>query len=571
MANMTLGTSPPTPLVNTTLDRILPDMSTKTHLIALCGVPDVTLADPEEDGWFFSDFFLFNKLFAGLGASRAWFTCVDPRKLVETYKEYAHGNPWQTRHVVLDKNTTPSDVLVKTAAGLLDAFLEYFRQECEIAAKAGEPIFLMVFGHGKMETKGVYIGQKIREDGSLYEPLLQISHIKKVMDRYPSLQLGILMTSCFSGGWTVLNATAMTAVNEDDESESWAKSKSCGRACGSIFVSAIVETLIKEDQEVGLGNPQHRDYRTFTDDIRTRLNKLDRFGDQQTLTFSAQDSGWNDEHHARTGIPLTEYKKRVDRLKLLTPADKKIHGDRSTDEYLAEIGQRGSSGPSTLEFYRSIKGRTGGSRSSVERAIQVKAKEYQASHPGRATKASNIQVDTAISVCLKGNATEDQLQRASAMLLYREQVGILAEELRDVMDLGPFPRFHLWGFEEHFIPQYRNVDIHVGPFGELFPAPLADEGRPWAKPFQYLRAAFVEKGLGPDEIEEKIAVGREFIRQRKEEVIEELTVEFRARRRDNWFKTINDSVRKTFRSRSRSPTKPRSKSPSKKGKRFSLG
>jgi len=139
------------------------------------------------------------------------------------------------------------------------------------------------------------------------------------------------------------------------------------------------------------------------------------------------------------------------------------------------------------------------------------------------------------------------------------------------MDLGPFPRFHLWGFEEHFIPQYRNVDIHVGPFGELFPAPLADEGRPWAKPFQYLRAAFVEKGLGPDEIEEKIAVGREFIRQRKEEVIEELTVEFRARRRDNWFKTINDSVRKTFRSRSRSPTKPRSKSPSKKGKRFSLG
>ena len=70
------------------------------------------------------------------------------------------------------------------------------------------------------------------------------------------------MTSCFSGGWVVqtdrmtskpvLNATLMTAAGPEDSSESWPKSESSGRAGGSIFVTALLRSAIKQQtQEAG--------------------------------------------------------------------------------------------------------------------------------------------------------------------------------------------------------------------------------------------------------------------------------------------------------------------------------
>lgn len=59
-------------------------------------------ASPRNDGWFFSDFYLFHHLFRDAGANQLWVTCEEPNKLVQKYGEYLHGTPDDCR-VVLDK------------------------------------------------------------------------------------------------------------------------------------------------------------------------------------------------------------------------------------------------------------------------------------------------------------------------------------------------------------------------------------------------------------------------------------------------------------------------------------
>ena len=53
----------------------------------------------------------------------------------------------------------------------------------------------------------------------------------------------LVNTACFSGGWSVnpqLNVTSLVAAGPDQESESWAASKSIG---GSIYATALIKAL----------------------------------------------------------------------------------------------------------------------------------------------------------------------------------------------------------------------------------------------------------------------------------------------------------------------------------------
>jgi hypothetical protein len=47
--------------------RCPPDVQKNTRIVAVCGIPDSNAA-PQDDGWFFSDFFLFYQM---LGSRRA--------------------------------------------------------------------------------------------------------------------------------------------------------------------------------------------------------------------------------------------------------------------------------------------------------------------------------------------------------------------------------------------------------------------------------------------------------------------------------------------------------------------
>src|ERR1700728_3776145 len=79
----------------------VPDIREDAIILAVCGVPNIDEADPEDDGWFFSDFFAFNYLLRRLRTSQVWIACVRPQDLVRKYGEYLHGNPYSERKVIL--------------------------------------------------------------------------------------------------------------------------------------------------------------------------------------------------------------------------------------------------------------------------------------------------------------------------------------------------------------------------------------------------------------------------------------------------------------------------------------
>ncbi|KAI9828913.1 MAG: hypothetical protein M1826_005836 [Phylliscum demangeonii] len=88
---------------------------------------------------------------------------VDADTPLETYQEYAQGNPYQERRIVLDKTKLESDqrtrnIIIQNEKNLLISFLAYFKEECHHAALAKEPVLLLVFGHGDDATKGIELG-----------------------------------------------------------------------------------------------------------------------------------------------------------------------------------------------------------------------------------------------------------------------------------------------------------------------------------------------------------------------------------------------------------------------------
>jgi hypothetical protein len=54
--------------------------------------------------------------------------------------------------VVLDKDQTPSDIVVITGDRLLAEYTKYLQEECARACAVQAPALLLIFGHGRPET-----------------------------------------------------------------------------------------------------------------------------------------------------------------------------------------------------------------------------------------------------------------------------------------------------------------------------------------------------------------------------------------------------------------------------------
>lgn len=148
--------------------------------------------------------------------------------------DHSQKPDWTTLHITFPKE-------------LLDQFLQYFQQLCGRVCKAEEPILLWVFCHGDLDTYGLQIGGK-KEDGSL-RSVEEISNILAVNE---SLDISIMMTPCFPGGWIVTpllrserqasKATVFTAAGQSTVSESCVGSQSyC--ACRSGNPTALGSRL----------------------------------------------------------------------------------------------------------------------------------------------------------------------------------------------------------------------------------------------------------------------------------------------------------------------------------------
>lgn len=512
------------------------NITQNTHIVGLCGANDYTYSpisanvapkhasDPSIDGWMVSDFYLLHHLFRGVGSTQNWLTCLDPQELIRRHGEYAHGNPYRPRQVALDSHQLPdaSTLQVVAPEQLLTKFLEVFRTVCRAARKKEEPVLLCLFAHGDDLTYGVEIGG-IEKDG----PLLYTADIAKIVSENAGLDLCVLLTSCFSGGWVTVSdfkdssarstATIATAAGPTVQSESWPQSTSLGRVCGSIYVSALLNVLESEgaratvdDQSTTMSTEEFA--RAITSEL---LDVLDpRFGTQHDHRFEVQGNQWSDPYPLRTGIPRSGYHAKLKELRTIPGrplAD--IRKDRSrTNE---EVDKWDLANPTASHAVMAASN-YGGSMRAVKRAITKKAIQYINTSPGRDSLANNHHAHALIRQCINNpeSLIEDAWSEIWELLHYRMGVVSLVEKLIAVLGLKA-PKPGKWDYQQWLNDasktkkyEFASVCYRMILKANLIPAPHGSRKR-YDKPIWCLAVALTESGLSKAEAEEKISIARQ--------------------------------------------------------------
>ena len=350
------------------LTHTVPEITPNTVVLGVCGIPPED-ASPLEDGWFFSDFFAFNYLLKGLGR-QTWLSSVGPRDLLTEHGEYLHGNPFCDRKVVLDETIIEelSPVLVLRTSNLRQGFLHILSSECEFARLSNRPVLVFLFGHGHYQTKGVFLGTS---DAKVTIP----DFVQAIGE---NVAVTVISTACFSGGWAVhplLNITASTAAGPEKFSESWPPSGSVGRTCGSIYATALIQSL-SECSTTKDKCAEIETYNEFARTVReTLVTRVDRLGAEHDISFCAQDDNWEAPWSQRTGIPLEDFKGRWAKL----PArPSTMEPSLCNRDPLATT----PSTPTLSWRLGRLGGRFGGTERSQKRFVQQLARDHLSTCPG---------------------------------------------------------------------------------------------------------------------------------------------------------------------------------------------
>lgn len=490
----------------------LPKVSPATHIIGLCGVNDhldeegLHACDPSRDGWMLSDFYLLHHLFRGQGRTQSWFTCLDPSNLIDRCGEYAHGNIFRSRKIVLDHNQRPDPLTmrVEEPENLLPNFLEHFSTTCQIAHAANEPVLVCIFGHGDDLTHGVEIGGTAAEG-----PLLSIESFSKVLTTNESINISFLMKSCFSGGWAITTnlgsaesvrmATTMTAAGPNQPSEFRPLTASLGLACGSIYVSALIKALEDETGEAR-DDGAVMTTKDFSHAITTQLREVidPRFWRTHDTQFEVQDDRWEDPFHERTGIGDTEYRKRLGPLRTIPATFDKWNEEHSGALHVAVAASN-----------------YGGSMFAVKKTIRKKAIQYMQSYPGRDSQGTNIREHAAIKKCITDSTSfpESGWSMVWSILNYRMTSIHIAETLLERMRIKG-PKASKWDFDawqakaagseaaQRASSYYRMILDSA-----ILPRPH-ESGRSYGKPTWYLAVTLVESGLPEQELKDRLHLAK---------------------------------------------------------------
>lgn len=377
-----------------------------------------------------------------------------------------------------------------------------------------QPVLILIFGHGNPETYGVAIGGKGDPDVA---PRLDIKSLRPAIGRTANVTL--LMTSCFSGGWVVqtdrmtskpvLNATLMTAAGPEDSSESWPKSESSGRAGGSIFVTALLRSAIKQQtQEAG---DETEDEITESSAylgwakliFDTGREEVDKWFDIHNVKFAAQDDAWDKEWKARSGIPMTDYKGKWEMLRSI-PIDisnpllnRAPNTNSSPTENLGDlsIGESGS-------IHQGM-----GFQGSFSNIVREQAWQYLHSFPGNSALGTNSHHST-FERLVKGKDFDynnhEHLKYLSNVLLYRNDMMKWVTNCKNYLDLtiDDAHLFDSWGWQQQFwsSKDYKSqMDVYEKIFKAVADArivdyPTREQGWFFTKPRDYLTIAFYESG-----------------------------------------------------------------------------
>ncbi|KAJ5533874.1 hypothetical protein N7527_000128 [Penicillium freii] len=492
-----------------------PDVQPSTRIIALCGPNDwQDNASPENDGWFFSDFFLFHYLLQDTHTFRSsnqlWFTCVDPKTQVSKYKEYVHGSTSGDRRVVLDET-------------FLERFLATLRSETQIAARENQPVLVLIFGHGDTDRFGVAIGGRGSPENA---PRLTREKFNSAIRT--DVNVSLVITSCYSGGWILkpmvgsplwpakkLNISGMTAVSYKEMSRAWASSQSCGRAGGSIYATAVFNALVNMSKP---SSPDSSDATFDEDELTTSPTYInlcssvyeaykehDPFYHIHGISFSAQDDKWDSEWRRRSGFPLVDYEKKWNELRQVSSTKQPNGGESSTlpPDPTAPLGFTGSIG----RGYQNV--------------VKAKAGTYMDSFPGPDNTGANA-VHSRLKQLLSGKKCDEEVlvylndnldYRLAAMQLASQYVSFLELQFPDGMafdteawcnDLALKVVNDDCSTARSKIEKYEQVREYIMD-KDLFGRPMVGQGFWYTKPTEYLAIALLESSsLSIDEIRDTI-------------------------------------------------------------------
>ncbi|EGC46834.1 conserved hypothetical protein [Histoplasma capsulatum var. duboisii H88] len=401
-------------------------------------------------------------------SNQLWFTCVEPRALLTKYGEYVHGSRSGDRRVVLDAKTleqieSSQTIRVIPAKDLLERFLATLRSETQIAVRENQQVLVFIFGHGEAESFGVSIGGEGPSDRAL-----QLTKKKLHEAIYPGVDLTLVMTSCFSGGWLVkpytdsflsvvkrLNVSDMTAAGDEQESRAWASSASCGRAGGSIYAAAVLNALVQpaEIHREGVDESEAMSCLTYINlccAVHQAYKESDPFYGIHGVSFAARDDMWESEWRTRSGFPLLDYQKKWEELRQVSP------------------GQSAFDSVPTLGFAGSIgRGRKQGPMRTHSPALITWRQIYHST-----IRSLTTQYTTFLELAFPDAASFDV-----------EKWALQADNQR----LELFRKIKRYNLNQ-----------------KIFDKPIGDQGWRYPKPDQYLAIALIESSLRYEDICERI-------------------------------------------------------------------
>jgi hypothetical protein len=509
-----------------------PEIKDNTRIVAICGTPEES-ADPEVDGWFLSDFYLFNYLFKGTGSHQVWLANESPEALVSKYGEFLHGNPFGKRRVVLDEKMVNKDcfspVTVVPEPHMVRAFIHHVKTEAKIAKEKSEPLLIMMFGHGTEEF-GVFLG---KHDELSPSRLVFMKDVESAIP--PGVEMTLFSNACFSGGWAVhMNATTFAAAGPFKTSTSWPQSRSASRACGSIWASMIVQALREEVEQpveaAYISNtpfPEHAQQKSLAAFVASchsiLLEKTDRLGRNHNILFSAQDDDWGRSWTGRTGIPLQKFGRRFEDLEIReSTQDQKDPTNRDPQaavEYSAEalrlwLAQDSNDVDLVAEDMKARLGCIPSGKSLVEAQCRL----YKLSNPGIPNLAPNTALEGMMhKIATKDNVSWKELSAVLSIVRYRLSTTFVATKLLEAVDV-PLPhgqRCFGWDAQNFVVDKSKNniygkIRTMIRE-ADIFPTTAGHgmrQGLPFYKPREYLAAGLLEWVLARnatfDDLQKKI-------------------------------------------------------------------
>ena len=273
----------------------------------------------------------------------------DPWKLLSSdppiTSKYLHSHERTGRRVVLSKELLDDGKLTNVTIvthDMIARFLDKVEEKSREAKRQGVSLMILIFCPGTESNAVFHLNH---EDISA---ALTFNQLNGRLE--PGCEVTLISTACYSGGWLVnripsihndlhprLKSTtgaAAAAASAGYQSSSWTEPKSTRRAGGSIFTSAIIESMaslttslsgsVQGHAEISGdsssqqgGQPDvsnsrqtatYNHYCQIVWDIAAKMeNSLHKF---QKFTFSARDETWGHPWTGSTSIPVTDLEAR---------------------------------------------------------------------------------------------------------------------------------------------------------------------------------------------------------------------------------------------------------------------